>query len=69
MCLVFHEQEIVKRDQAVFELVHKTYKIPIAILLGGGYRVRKYRCIYIATEAHPPCTAHLLPLITNAFTP
>ena len=43
MCLVFHEQEIVKRDQAVFELVHKTYKIPIAILLGGRYRVSNYR--------------------------
>ena len=39
VCLLFHNQEIVKRDQSVFEQIHKVYKIPIAILLGGGYCV------------------------------
>ena len=33
------------RDEAVFKLVHTVYKIPIAVLLGGGYRVREcYSC-------------------------
>ena len=30
---------MVKRDEEVFELIHKTYGIPIAMLLGGGYHV------------------------------
>ena len=59
MCLLYHKQEIVKRDQEVFDLVYKTYKIPIAILLGSGYGVSN-RCIYIATEVHQPCIAYLL---------
>ena len=33
---------MVERDQQVFKLIHTVYKIPIAILLGGGYCVRKH---------------------------
>ena len=33
---------MVERDQEVFKLIHTVYNIPIAILLGGGYCVRKH---------------------------
>ena len=33
------EQDVIVRDNAVFQLIHNVNKIPIAILLGGGYHV------------------------------
>ena len=38
-------QDIVKRDQTVVEMM-KQYKIPIAMLLGGGYQVDASFCMF-----------------------
>ena len=32
-------QDVIVRDNAVFQLIHIFNNIPIAILLGGGYHV------------------------------
>ena len=35
-------QDVITRDNAVFQFIHGVNKIPIAILLGGGYHVSIY---------------------------
>ena len=44
-------QDLVERDETVFELITSHYKIPIAILLGGGYHVRIHLHLYLYGES------------------
>ena len=37
--MLFHGQEVIERDQAVFQLIYEKYQIPTAVLMSGGIRV------------------------------
>ena len=44
-------QDLVERDETVFELITSRCNIPIAILMGGGYRVRIQLRLYLYGES------------------
>ena len=55
LCVLYYcfllVQDLVERDETVFELITSHYDIPIAILLGGGYHVRIHLHLYLYGES------------------